>query len=251
DSLYRDPRSFLDAIHPDDRDRVLEALKVQETGQRFDHEYRIVRPGGEVRWIRDRGFPVPTDSGRVVKYVGVAEDITDRQRDADRMRLLAHALESTNEMVSVTDLNDRFTFVNRAFLRAYGYSVDDVIGQSVPLIRPEHLPDDVAAAIARESRRDGWSGELTNRRKDGTEFPIRLNTSGIRDDQGVIVGLLRVARDVTEQRSLEEQLRQSQKMEAIGHLAGGVAHDFNNLLTAIQGFAGFLLESIPEPDQRR
>jgi PAS domain S-box-containing protein len=251
ESLYRDPRSFLEAIHADDRDRIIIGLRAQQTGEPFDHEYRIIRPGGEVRWVRDRGFPVRIGGERVIRYVGVAEDITDRRLAEGRIRLLARALESTNDMVSVTDIEDRFTFVNGAFLRAYGYSAEEVIGQTPAFLRGEETPDELIAAIARESRRDGWQGELVNRRKDGAEFRISLHTSKIRDEQGDVVGLLGVARDVTEQRSLEDQLRQSQKMEAVGQLAGGVAHDFNNLLTVIQGFAGFLLESLPEPDARR
>jgi PAS domain S-box-containing protein len=251
ETVYRNPRSFLDAIHQEDRGRVVKTLEIQQNGSPFEHEYRIMRPDGEIRWIRDRGFPVRTAAGHVLQYVGVAEDITDRHRDGERMRLLARALESTNEMVSVAGVDDRFNFVNRAFLHAYGYSIDEVIGQPVSLIRPADMPGDVAAAIWRESRQGGWSGELMNRRKDGSEFPTSLNASVIRDDHGTVIGLLGVARDVTEQRSLEEQLRQSQKMDAIGQLAGGVAHDFNNLLTAILGFAGFLLESLPEHDERR
>jgi two-component system cell cycle sensor histidine kinase/response regulator CckA len=251
DSVYRDPRTFLDAVHEADRARVVETLELQQSGEAFDHEYRIVRPDGEIRWIWDRGFPVRTETGSVVQYVGVAEDITERHRAEERIRLLARAVESTNDLVSVTDVDDRITFVNAAFLRAYGYTVDEVIGRTPELVRSPETPAATIEEIARESRRDGWSGELMNRRKDGSQFRISLNTSAIRDEQGTIVGLLGVARDVTEQRSLENQLRQAQKMEAIGQLAGGVAHDFNNLLTAIQGFAGLVAESLPEADERR
>jgi PAS domain S-box-containing protein len=130
ESLYENPRSFLDAVHDDDREAVMRTLGAQQRGEPFDHEYRIIRPDGETRWIWDRGFPVAAAAGRSTQYVGVAADIT-------------------------------------------------------------------------------------------------------------------------ESRSIEDQLRQAQKMEAIGQLAGGIAHDFNNLLTAILGFSGFLADSLPEDDDRR
>ena len=79
-SLYENPNFFLEAIHPQDRERVLTTLKAQKTGRRFDHEYRIVLPDGSVRWVWDRGFPVCDGSGNVTSYVGVAQDITKRKK---------------------------------------------------------------------------------------------------------------------------------------------------------------------------
>jgi two-component system cell cycle sensor histidine kinase/response regulator CckA len=195
--------------------------------------------------------PIKDATGKIIGTSAIARDMTEHQRTAERLDLLGRALESTNAMVSVTDTDDRFTFVNTAFLRAYGYVAEEVIGRTPALIQSTQASDEVVRAISRESRRDGWSGELMNQRRDGTELWVSLNTSAVRDGHGEIVGLLGVARDITERRSLEEQLRQSQKMEAVGQLAGGVAHDFNNLLTVIQGSASFLEESLPAPDERR
>lgn len=79
-SLYNNPKLFLDAIHPQDREQVLADLEVERVGQPFDHEYRIIRPDGTIRWIWDRGFPVQTETGQVTRYVGVANDITENKR---------------------------------------------------------------------------------------------------------------------------------------------------------------------------
>jgi two-component system cell cycle sensor histidine kinase/response regulator CckA len=193
--------------------------------------------------------PIRDAAGQVMGTSAVARDVTGRQATEARLRLLAHALESTNEMVSVTDVEDRFTFVNAAFLRAYGYAESEVIGQRPALLQSDQTPEVILGEILRDSRGGGWAGELLNRRKDGTEFFISLNTSTVRGDHGEIIGLLGVARDITDRRSLESQLRQSQKMDAVGQLAGGIAHDFNNLLTVIQGCAGFLAEAMPSGDE--
>jgi len=372
ESLYKNPKSFVDAVHPDDVDDVIEAMKKQEAGEPFDYEYRIVRPDGDVRWIWDRGFPVPHPSGPPLRYVGVAEDVTVRKETDEHIQLLARAIESTNEMVSVTDLNDRFTFVNKAFLRTYGYRAEEVLGRTPAILQPPDLIRESALEILRETRRGGWQGEIRNRRKDGSELIVSLNTSVIQDHHGRVIGLLGVARDITErlkseraireaeertrfaleashvgiweadlkhdvsfwsetceamhglapgtfgktyqsfmncihpddrqvvagaiqqaskdrpdtkieyrsvwpdgalhqisttahfvfdpdgtpargvgfvidvseQRSLEDQLRHAQKMEAVGQLAGGIAHDFNNMLTAILGNAELAMEEI-------
>ncbi|HWX43150.1 MAG TPA: PAS domain S-box protein [Blastocatellia bacterium] len=79
ESLYESPRSFLDSVHPDDRERVIAALLMQKNGEPFAHEYRIIRPEGSIRWIWDRGFPVQDPTGRVIRYVGAAQDITTRK----------------------------------------------------------------------------------------------------------------------------------------------------------------------------
>ncbi|MBI2517229.1 MAG: PAS domain S-box protein [Opitutae bacterium] len=489
-SLRENPRSFLDAIHPGDRKRVLADLEVKKQGLLFEHEYRLLLPDGSIRWIWDRGYPVRTPGNEVLHYVGVAQDITSRKqvqealkasverlqllaratgdaiwdwdiptdttwwsetfrskfgyaqdtvptfaawldhvhpddrerataefRDAvetaeitwsseyrfrladgsyavvldrahgikdnsgklvrilgsivdisglrrveEKARLLAHAVESTSEMISIASLDDRFVFVNPAFLNAYGYREDEVIGQTPELLAsPATKPPGLHAAIREAAMREGWTGEVINRRKDGSEFQLRLIASSVRDTHGNIIalmgvaediterkrieaivrrdayilaqlrdavictdlagnitywneaateilgwsaqetlgrsflqfhpqeehaerwarfervlageilqgerqsvrkngtriwvsshitlfrdttgaptGVISVARDITERRKLESQLLHTQKMDAIGQLAGGVAHDFNNMLTAIQGQAALM-----------
>jgi two-component system sensor histidine kinase/response regulator len=84
-SLYQDPRSFLTAVHPEDLERVIADLRLKKIGKPFDHEYRIIRPDGSIRWIRDRGFPVPDGAGQVTRFVGVAQDITERMKTPDAL----------------------------------------------------------------------------------------------------------------------------------------------------------------------
>jgi signal transduction histidine kinase/ActR/RegA family two-component response regulator len=96
-----------------------------------------------------------------------------------------------------------------------------------------------------------WSGHLTNKRKDGSLYEEDATISPIRDASGKISGFVAVKRDVTERLELEDQLRQAQKMESVGRLAGGVAHDFNNLLTVINGYSDFLLKGLKAPDPLR
>jgi PAS domain S-box-containing protein len=138
----------------------------------------------------------------------MAEALEARQRDQQQLRLLGRAIESTNDLVSVTDVQDRFTFVNRAFLDAYGYELDEVIGRTPAMLRPADRTADVDRAIRAQTEAGGWHGRLANRRKDGTEVFIQLDTSTIRDDGGELVGLLAIARDVSEERQSEQKLRE-------------------------------------------
>ena len=169
-----------------------------------------------------------------------------------QMRLLSQTLKSTRDCIAVADLDDRLIFVNEALTETYGYTAAELIGQPASRLRgsvtqPLPVPDIRAALLA-----DGaWHGELFNSRKDGTGFPIELWTSVVRDDAGQPIATVGVARDISERRTLEAQFRQSQKMEGIGQLAGGVAHDFNNLLTVVQGHVVLLLEQANLSPQAR
>ncbi|MEK7243599.1 MAG: ATP-binding protein, partial [Thermodesulfobacteriota bacterium] len=98
---------------------------------------------------------------------------------------------------------------------------------------------------------ESWSGTMKNRRKDGTLFDVAQTISPLKDSEGLITGYVSVMRDITQSLKLEADLRQSQKMESVGRLAGGVAHDFNNLLTAINGYAGFVMDALPKDDPKR
>ncbi|UCC47807.1 MAG: response regulator [Gemmatimonadota bacterium] len=167
-------------------------------------------------------------------------------------KLLATAVEQGAEAIYITDLDGTIQYVNPSFERITGYSREDVVGHN-PRILNSGRQD---GAFYREmwealARGDVWSGHLINRRKDGTLYRQDATISPVRDASGAIVSYVCAARDVTRERELEDQLRQSQKMEAVGQLAGGVAHDFNNLLTAIMGNSELLLARMDDDDARR
>jgi PAS domain S-box-containing protein len=166
-------------------------------------------------------------------------------------RLLGNAVQSSGEMIAITDVDGRFSFVNRAFLQAYGYTEEEVLGQPADLVGSPVNPIGLREKVRAETQRGGWVGELMTRRKDGTELPVSLRTSPIRDEAGGHLGLVAIAHDITERRTLEVRLHQAEKMEAVGRLAGGVAHDFNNLLGVIQGYGELLKRHVGARDPGR
>jgi PAS domain S-box-containing protein len=185
-------------------------------------------------------------------FIAVVVDTTERRRvEAERARLAA-AVEQSADSIMVTDLGGAIVYVNPAFERLSGYARSEVTGQNPRFLKSgRHDPAFYRAMWTALERGEAWSGSLVNRRRDGSLYESEAVISPVRDAAGRISHFVEVARDVTHERSLEAQLRQAQKMEAVGQLAGGVAHDFNNLLTAIVGYSDFLLAEMKPGDRRR
>lgn len=306
--------------------------------------------------------------GAAARRKHVSAQARHRQAE-DRLKLLAHALQSASDCITITDTSDRILYVNEAFLRTYEYEESEIVGKNVSILRSADNRADIVDGILPATKRDGWRGVIRNRSKSGREFPVSLATSMVKDERGrviaavgvardraseeaaesalraseekyrqvvenahdiiftvdregyclsmnragqdvsgfvggtprgvhfahlvvpeqttmatqelqrvlegatvprleldimsrlgqrltlevdvhpirvgsTIVGAQGIARDVTVRKELEAQLRQSQKMEAIGRLAGGVAHDFNNLLTVVIGFTELANEQL-------
>ena len=173
-----------------------------------------------------------------------------RAAEADRHRLAA-VVEQAGESVVITDGDGRIVYTNPAFTRLLGYTNEEVLGR--PL---DFLPADSGAmgdgGLVHAAIRDGgtWTGASRGTRKDGQHLDLQLSVSPMSDESGAVVGSIVVGLDVSREKSLEAQLMQAQKMEAIGQLAGGVAHDFNNLLTAISGYAEMLQIELGPGDER-
>ncbi|MGD9488786.1 MAG: transporter substrate-binding domain-containing protein [Calditrichaceae bacterium] len=241
-------KKFIPLVHEDDRESTIKAMQeLYKPPHTIYVEQRAMTKDGW-RWIGWVDSAILDKEGEVTGIVGVGRDITDRKNVENEMSMLGHAVKSISECVSITDKEDNILFVNDAFLKTYGYRQEELIGKPITIIRS---PDD-SLAEARQILPDtlvgGWQGEIINIRKDGTKIPVYLSTSAIKDEHGKPFALIGVARDITERKRLENQLHQSQKMEAIGQLAGGVAHDFNNLLTIIRGYCELLLLKVKDND---
>jgi two-component system NtrC family sensor kinase len=140
----------------------------------------------------------------------------------------------------ITDKDGTIEYVNPRFTQATGYTYEEAIGQN-PRIQKGDTPYEIHRLLwSTISQGKVWEGDFHNRKKNGTLFWEHATISPIRNEAGEITHYMSIKEDITERRSLEEQLRQAQKMEAIGTLAGGIAHDFNNILTAIIGYTTLL-----------
>ncbi len=234
--LDANPALFLDSIHADDRDRVKAERQRATNGQPFEYEYRILRPDGAVSWIWDRGFPVRSSGGPVERFVGVAVDITHRKLTEAENARLANVVNSSEDAIFSINRHEAVVTWNAGAERIYGYTAEEIKGRHFSILIPEELRHTLTS-----NRVKLYGGEPLlhyeneNLRKDGSKINVSLTLSPIKSPTGAVTGVSVIARDITETKKLEQQLRQSQKMEAIGQLTGGVAHDFNNLLGVIIG----------------
>jgi two-component system, cell cycle sensor histidine kinase and response regulator CckA len=211
----------------------------------------------ETEQRRRDGTPIPTEvSSRIVDYQGrpailsICRDITERRNaEEDRRRLVA-AIEQSAETIVITDIEGRILYVNPAFTSVTGYSSDEVLGMHPRILSSgKHSQDFHRQRWETLLAGQTWRGRVVNRRKDGSLYEEEATLSPVRDSSGRIVNCVSVGRDITQQIALEEQVRHSQKMEAVGSLAGGVAHDFNNLLQAMQSVVEILRVHRTDPER--
>jgi signal transduction histidine kinase/CheY-like chemotaxis protein len=212
----------------------------QREGHPIDLEYRIVRPDG-IRWIWDRGYPIRNASGEVHHSAGVARDITERKR---MERELATAVErfhlvmlATNDAMWDWDVTTNAAWWSDNVYAEFGFDRNLAPSYEAWLerVHPEDRPRVLAGfARAMESPEvDVWSEEYRFLMPNGPTRQVLDRTYVKRDATGRPMRMLGAMMDVTAQRNLEAQLRQAQKMEAVGLLAGGIAHDFNNILQVL------------------
>jgi PAS domain S-box-containing protein len=253
---------FIGFVHPDDRATVQASVgRALESGDRFSHEERIVRPDGGVRHLQSAGEVLRDEAGRPIRLLGICLDVTDRKQ----VERALHDSERTHRLI-VEGVRDYAIFMmdpggivrswNAGAGQIKGYSAEEIVGRHFSRFYTEEdraagLP---AAALEIATRTGKYEAQGWRLRKDGTQFFASVLMDAIRDDAGALIGFAKITRDITAQREAQlaleqtrEQLAQAQKMEALGQLTGGIAHDFNNLLMIVSGYAQILQRRVNNP----
>jgi PAS domain S-box-containing protein len=181
------------------------------TGKPIRKEEKLTRENRPDTWSSTIKLPLLDNKGDIVGTFGISSDITEKKKSEEQLFLLANALKSINECVSITDMNDKVLFLNEAFNLTYGYIENDLKEESISIIRSLNNPPEIVSEILPATLLGGWQGELLNRKKDGTEFPVLLSTSVVRNNLGQPVALIGVANDITESRKTKEALKQSEE----------------------------------------
>jgi two-component system cell cycle sensor histidine kinase/response regulator CckA len=246
------PDWWSERIHPDDRERVLAENATLLTRGYVAREYRFRHKRGDYRWVHNENVLIRNAAGEPVEVVGSWSDVTALKQtelkleaSEEQYRLLFD--RNPQPMWVYDDETRHFLAVNDAAVAHYGYSRDEFLAMTLRDIRPpEEVPILDEFAAARRQSRPGAAFRSDrvwkHRKKDGTLMDVKIAVSPI-PFTGRAASLV-LATDVTEEKRLEAQLRQSQKMESVGRLAGGVAHDFNNLLGVITGYGELLQREI-------
>lgn len=250
-----DPDWWTQRVHPDDLAGAAGDHQELLSNDHLVREYRFRHKDGGYRWVRDEQRLLRNAHGEAVEIVGAWVDITSSKQVAESLseaNQTLHSLVQTSPLAIIAyDFEGNIKSWNAAAERIFGWTEQEVIGVRNP-IAPEDKWAEFSDALAL-TRRGGMftNRETTRITKDGTVLDVSLSSSPLVDGKGNVHGTVTVIADITERKGLEDQLRQSQKMEAIGRLAGGVAHDFNNLLTAIIGYSQLALGRLHKEDSMR
>jgi diguanylate cyclase (GGDEF)-like protein/PAS domain S-box-containing protein len=210
ESLRASPGDWIQAIHPDDRQRIEEAIRTEQPKGTYDVEYRIVRPDGDVRWIHDRAFRVADKDGRLLRVAGVADDITEHKKAEEQLReselQYRSLIEQASDGIYVTDGHGRLALANSRCCEMLGYDASELLGAHFSITYV-----DAERSQAEERMRQVLAGAMLRferqvRRKDGRTFLAEFSSRML--DNGMIQVIFH---DITKRRLAEDRLRESEE----------------------------------------
>ncbi len=188
------------------------------------------------------------------QFLGFVKDVTELKQAERDIKMLANAMKSINDCVSITDRENNIIFVNESFLKTYGFSENELIGKNIDLVNSSKNSPGIVSEILVATLRGGWNGELLNVRKDGREFPIQLSTSIIYNEHSKAIALIGVSIDITKRKQEQNELidlnAQLSKLNADkDRFISILAHDLKSPFSALVGFLELLAENIHEYDK--
>jgi two-component system CheB/CheR fusion protein len=246
---------WLDALYPEDRNRTQNAWKAAVAqGKPLEIDYRVRHTNGDWRWMEVRAIPLREFDGTTRGWVGMNTDITKFMLAQEHQSRLAAIIESSSDAIIGKTLDGTITSWNYGAEKLYGYTAQETIGKSIEIIIPEDRTEELHGILTR--LRDGTSidqYETVRRHKNGTMRDVSLTISPIRDASGKIIGASAIARDVTEQRKMEQELEDARVVaesanEAKSVFLANMSHEIRTPLTAILGYADLLQATLEDGD---
>ncbi|MGD9900842.1 MAG: PAS domain S-box protein, partial [Calditrichaceae bacterium] len=247
--------SFLDIIHPDDSPRNREYIERLLNGKlpRYQTEKRCIRKDGSIICASLTASLIKNNDGSPMSLLGMVDDITERKKMETALveseKKYRAIFEESRDVIFISSPDGKILDVNPIGMEIFGYdSMEEFSGKDIR--QDLYLNPDDRNKFLKKMGQDGYVNnyEILMKKKNGEPITVLATASVVRDDRGEVIGYRGVLRDVTENRQLERQLFQAQKMESIGMLAGGVAHDFNNILTVINGHAEMMMMKMDTKD---
>ncbi|MDH3771947.1 MAG: PAS domain S-box protein, partial [Nitrospirota bacterium] len=208
-SLYENSRSFIDAIHPHDRDRITTRIQSQ-SWEGFCEEYRIIRPDGEIRWIRDRAWPVRDESGKTIRVVGIAQDISSNKAAEASLRKYEQMVSTTPDLMAFVDTNYRYQSVNKSYAEVFGKPQEFITGRLVADILGSVKFDEIKPFLD-----ECLSGKLINYQhwidtpKEGKRYFDVYYHPAVNSD-GSVFGVVADVRDLTDLKLAEKKVYENQ-----------------------------------------
>lgn len=197
----------------------------------YKSKKRYVKSNGDLANVQVTLNTIRDEFRKLLYSVLMVQDLFSEEDSAKKLKFFEHSINNVSDMVSISDRDDKFIFVNKSFKKRYGYSEGDIIGKKSEVLRQCLQKNSEISENANEKR---WDGDIINKTKFGEIFPVLCQNLDVKDGKGEIIGHIGITRDVTDQLKIEENMKQSESFVILGRMASYLSHEIKTPLTAIK-----------------
>jgi PAS domain S-box-containing protein len=245
--------SFMQAIHPDDREKVQKEVETSiEDGKPYEVEYRVVWQDGTIRWILECGDMLRDKDGKAQHKLGVVQEITSRKKSEEELQQHSLAVKQSPVSVVITDIKGQIEYVNPKFEEVTGYSFAEVVGQNPRLLKSGKHDNTFYEELWKTVLKgEEWHGEICNRRKNGEEFWESASISSLKSSDGLITHFVAVKENITEKKIMKMAAERAEAAtKAKSDFLANMSHEIRTPMNAVLNMSRLALETDLSPKQR-